>query len=239
MCHLVYGSNYYEYVPKIRKENIFLVTMMSYEGIVPNAIAFPATKLENVLGKVLEDDNLTQLRIAETEKYAHVTFFFDGGIEVNYKNEKKVIIQSPKVATYDLKPEMSAYEVCDKLLENMSSTDVIVCNFANGDMVGHTGNLEATIKAVETVDKCIGKIYEKAKETNTTLFITADHGNADQVSDDEGKPVTSHTVAPVPFIVTDASLKLASNGKLSNIAPTILKYLGKEIPKEMTEKPLI
>jgi 2,3-bisphosphoglycerate-independent phosphoglycerate mutase len=160
--------------------------MMVYEGIKPSMIAYPPITLKNTLGEVIANNNLRQLRIAETEKYAHVTFFFDGGVETTYKNETKIIIPSPKVATYDLKPEMSANEVCDKLIENMPNNDVIICNFANGDMVGHTGNEQATIKAVETVDTQIGKIYEACLKNNMTLFITADHGNADEVKDEKG-----------------------------------------------------
>ncbi|GHU48998.1 hypothetical protein FACS1894218_7170 [Bacilli bacterium] len=164
LSHLIFGSNYYDYQPKVRRTGLYFVTMMTYEGITPSAVAYPPLELKNVLGKVLENNDLKQLRIAETEKYAHVTFFFDGGVEINYANETKIIVPSPKVATYDLKPEMSADEVCDKLINNMPDNDVIICNFANGDMVGHTGNLEATIKAVETVDREIGKIFEAAKK---------------------------------------------------------------------------
>jgi 2,3-bisphosphoglycerate-independent phosphoglycerate mutase len=233
---MIYGSSYYDFIPSIRRNNLYFVTMMNYEGIVPSEVACPPKPINNVLGEVIEKNNLSQLRIAETEKYAHVTFFFDGGVEVNYKNEEKIICPSPKVATYDLKPEMSAYEVCDKLLDKMDNTDVIIVNFANGDMVGHTGNIDATIKAVETVDTVVGKIYEKSLETNTTLFITADHGNADVMLNDEDEVVTSHTTSLVPFIITDRTIKFNSSiGKLGNIAPTILKYLNIESPKEMIE----
>jgi 2,3-bisphosphoglycerate-independent phosphoglycerate mutase len=213
--------------------------MMTYEGIVPSAVAYPPTKLVNVLGAVLANNNLKQLRIAETEKYAHVTFFFDGGEEISYPNETKIIVPSPKVATYDSKPEMSADEICDKLIKNMPENDVIICNFANGDMVGHTGNLGATIKAVETVDKEIGRIYDAAQKEGYTLFITADHGNADEETYPDGCMCTAHTLSPVPFIVTDATIKLNGPGKLSNIAPTILDYLGVNKPPEMTEASLI
>jgi 2,3-bisphosphoglycerate-independent phosphoglycerate mutase len=235
---MIYGSNYYDH-NNDRKKNIYFVTMMNYEGIVPSSIAFPPEPIINPLGKVLEDNNLSQARIAETEKYAHVTFFFDGGIEVNYKNEKKIICPSPKVATYDLKPEMSAYEVCDEILNEMNTTDVIIANFANGDMVGHTGNLNAAIKAVEVVDECVGMIYDKSQQTNSTLFITADHGNADVMMDEKGGPFTSHTTNRVPFVITDDSVKMNKIGKLSNIAPTILKYLNVSIPAEMDEESLI
>jgi 2,3-bisphosphoglycerate-independent phosphoglycerate mutase len=239
LSHMIYGSSYYDYTPTIRRDNLFFVTMMTYEGIKPSIVAYPPTKLKNVLGEVIANNNLKQLRIAETEKYAHVTFFFDGGEEINYPGETKIIVQSPKVATYDLQPEMSAYEVCDKLIANMAANDVIICNFANGDMVGHTGNLQATIKAVETVDAVIGKIYQKAQSLGHTMFITADHGNADEEIDDQGNPVTAHTLSPVPFIVTDATISLNDGGKLSNIAPTMLTYMKINVPKEMNELSLI
>jgi 2,3-bisphosphoglycerate-independent phosphoglycerate mutase len=239
ICHMVFGSDYYDYKPEIKKNNIYLVTLMKYEGIVPSATAFPPTILKNVFGKVLADHGKKQLRIAETEKYAHVTFFFDGGEEVNYDNEEKIIIPSPKVATYDLQPEMSAFSLCDKLLNAMEKNDVIIANFANGDMVGHTGNFDAAVRAVEVVDECVGKIYEKAQSLGYTLFITADHGNADVMLDDNNNVVTSHTTNVVPFIITDKNVTINGTGKLGNIAPTILKYLDVFVPLEMTEKPLI
>jgi 2,3-bisphosphoglycerate-independent phosphoglycerate mutase len=236
ISHLIFDSNYYDFVPSVRRKNLFFVTLMKYEGIEPTMIAYELKKLPNVLGKVLMDNNLTQLRIAETEKYAHVTFFFDGGVENNYVGEEKIIIPSSKVATYDLKPEMEAYVICDKILDRMTDFDVIIVNFANGDMVGHTGNFKATVRAVEVVDEAIGKIYEKAQETNTTLFITADHGNADEMLNDNDEVITSHTTNMVPFIVTDKAIKLKDNLQLGNIAPTILDYLDIEIPAEMLEK---
>jgi 2,3-bisphosphoglycerate-independent phosphoglycerate mutase len=239
LSHCIFGSQYYDYVPNIRKQNLFFVTLMTYEGIVPSSIAYPQVILKNTFGEVISKNNLSQLRVAETEKYAHVTFFFDGGVEIVYPHETKIIVPSPKVATYDLQPQMSANEVCEKILQYMDKTDVIIANFANGDMVGHTGNLQASIKAVETIDACLAKIYEKSLSTQTTLFITADHGNADMVIDDNNKPVTAHTLNPVPFVVTDKNIKLNPNGKLANIAPTILQYLGINIPNEMNETPLI
>jgi 2,3-bisphosphoglycerate-independent phosphoglycerate mutase len=239
MSHCIFGSDYYDYTPKTRLSNLFFVTMMVYEGIKPSLVAYPQIILKNTLGEVISKNNLSQLRIAETEKYAHVTFFLDGGIETEFPKETKIIIPSPKVATYELKPEMTANEVCTKLKEYMDKTDVIIANFANGDMVGHTGNLEATIKAIETLDACLKRIYDKSLITNTTLFITADHGNADMVLTSDGKKYTQHTLNPVPFVITDKNIKLQGGGKLSNIAPTILKYLGINIPSEMTEKSLI
>jgi 2,3-bisphosphoglycerate-independent phosphoglycerate mutase len=239
LSHVIFGSDYYDYQPSLRRKNLFLVTMMTYEGIKPSLVAYPPTTLKNIFGEILAQHNLRQLRIAETEKYAHVTFFFDGGVEVTFPNEEKIIVASPKVATYDLQPEMSALEVCDKLISHMANNDVIICNFANGDMVGHTGNLPAAIKAVETIDTVVGKVYQAALKNNYTLFITADHGNADQMIDAEGKPITSHSLNPVPFIVTDSHIKLANGGKLSDIVPTILEYIHISQPVEMTGKSLI
>lgn len=239
LSHCLFNSTYYQYQPPKRVQLSYFVTMMKYEGIEPSAIAFGPTDLTNTLGQVISEHNLSQLRIAETEKYAHVTFFFDGGKEINYPKETKIIVPSPKVATYDLQPEMSANEVCDKLIANLANNDVIICNFANGDMVGHTGNLQATIQAIECLDSCLKKIYDAAKD-QFTLFITADHGNADEEIDEHGNIVTAHTLSPVPFIICDKNIsKIANNGKLSNIAPTILKYMGITIPKEMDEPPLI
>ena len=211
--------------------------MVKYDGITSDIIVYPPLQYENTLGKVLEINNLKQLRIAETEKYAHVTFFFDGGKEINYKNEQKILIQSPNVVTYDLQPEMSANLICDKLIANFSKYDFTVCNFANCDMVGHTGNWNATIKAIETVDKCLGKIMSIAKKHGITLFITADHGNCDYMLDENHNKVTTHSLAPVFFICTDKNIKL-KNGCLANIAPTILKYLKIKKPFEMTAEPL-
>ncbi|MDR0674680.1 MAG: 2,3-bisphosphoglycerate-independent phosphoglycerate mutase [Mycoplasmataceae bacterium] len=239
LSHMIYGSDYYDHNPTVRRNNIFFVSMMNYEGIETSMVAYPPVRLKNVLGEVLASKKIRQLRIAETEKYAHVTFFFDGGVEITYPHETKIIVPSPKIPTYDQKPEMSAYEVCDKLIDNLNSNDVIICNFANGDMVGHTGNLKATIKAVETVDQMIGKIYQAAQQNGFTMFITADHGNADEEIDANGHKVTAHTLSPVPLIVTDSSIKLNGEGKLSNIAPSMLDYMDIPIPKEMNELSLI
>lgn len=239
LSHCLFGSSYYDYQPPKKIKLSFFVTMTNYEGITPSAIAFPPVTLKNTFGEIISNNGLHQLRIAETEKYAHVTFFFDGGKEIGYPNELKVIIPSPKVAKYDLTPEMSAPLICDKLIASLNEVDVVICNFANGDMVGHTGNLQATIKAVECVDACINKIYQAAKD-KFTLFVTADHGNADEEIDDNGNIVTSHTLSKVPFIICSNKVKInRQDGKLSNIAPTILKYIGINIPHEMNEPPLI
>ena len=239
MTHLICRSSYYDFTPAVQLKNIYMVTMSKYEGMNPNAIAFLPVDLKNILGEVIEYNNLSQLRIAETEKYAHVTFFFDGGKEITFKNEKKILIPSPKVATYDLKPEMSANEIANSLIPTIGKYDLTVLNFANCDMVGHTGNLEATIKAVEIVDTMIGKIYEKCKNEDVTMFIIGDHGNAECMLDENNNPVTKHTTNPVWFILTDSNFRILKGGKLANIAPSILKYMGLPIPPEIDEKPII
>lgn len=218
--------------------NVKTLTMMPVVESVKAPHAFSDPVLTNILGEYIEKKNLSQLRIAETEKYAHVTFFFDGGKEVEYKNEKKILIPSPKVATYDLKPEMSANEVTENLLKELPTTDLVILNFANGDMVGHTGVLEAAIKAVETVDKNLKLIYNKVMELGGILIVTADHGNCEEMLDDNDNTVTSHTTNPVPFIITKQGLKL-HEGKLGDIAPTILDLMNIEKPEEMTGVSLI
>ena len=220
-------------------ENIKLTTMMPVSDEVICNNAFELQKLDNTLGEYLSKNHKTQLRIAETEKYAHVTYFFDGGVEKDLDGCKRILVNSPKVATYDLKPEMSAYEVTDKLIKELDNhLDVVILNFANGDMVGHTGNLDAAIKAIETVDDCVGKIYKKLEEIGGILIVTADHGNSEVMIDDNGNIITSHTTNKVPFIITDKSIKL-EDGKLADIAPTILYILGLDIPEEMTGNILI
>ncbi len=218
--------------------NVKTVTMMPVVHTVKAPHAFDDPKLTNILGEYIEKNNLSQLRIAETEKYAHVTFFFDGGKEVDYNKEKKILVPSPKVATYDLKPEMSADEVTEKLLKELPNTDLVILNFANGDMVGHTGVLEAAIKAVETIDKDLKKIYDKVMELGGILIVTADHGNCEEMLDDNDNVITSHTTNPVPFIITEKGLKLHP-GKLGDIAPTILDLMNLEKPQEMTGESLI
>ena len=225
-------------MPVTRFENLAVVTMMPVVESVKAPFAFDNPSLDNILGEYLAKKGLSQLRIAETEKYAHVTFFFDGGKEVDYPNEKKILIPSPKVATYDLKPEMSSYEVTEALLPEIGNFDVIILNFANGDMLGHTGVLDAAKSAVETLDKHLGRIYEKIKELNGTMIITADHGNCEEMLDDDGNVVTSHTTNLVHLIITKEGLQL-HDGKLGDIAPTMLELLNLEIPKEMTGISLI
>ncbi|MBR1868323.1 MAG: 2,3-bisphosphoglycerate-independent phosphoglycerate mutase [Clostridia bacterium] len=208
------------------------------------SIAFKKQELNNTLGKYLSDKGYTQLRIAETEKYAHVTFFFNGGVEAPEKNEFRDLIPSPKVATYDLKPEMSALEVTEKVLEEINSDkfDVIILNYANCDMVGHTGVLNAAVKAVTTVETCIGKITEAVLNKGGSCLITADHGNADQMIAADGEPFTAHTTNRVPFILASEkfkNVKLREGGILADLAPTLLEVMGEEIPKEMTGRSLI
>ena len=217
----------------------------SIDGIIPvtetvlSPHAFNDLDLKNILGEYLHNNGLSQLRIAETEKYPHVTFFFDGGKEVEYNDMKKILIPSPKVATYDLKPEMSVYEVTDNFLKEVGNYDVTIMNLANGDMVGHTGVYEAAVEAVEDMDKCMTKIYERTvKELGGILIIIADHGNCDMMWDEEHKPVTSHTTNPVPCIITKEGIEL-NDGKLADIAPTMLELIGLPIPKEMTGNSLI
>ena len=224
---------------KVKKfTNIKLVTMMHVADTLISTQAFKNEELKNTLGDYISTKDLTQLRIAETEKYAHVTYFFDGGIEKSIPGCKRILVPSPKVATYDLKPEMSANEVTDKLLDEIENVDIIILNFANCDMVGHTGSMEAVIKAIETVDKNIGRIYQKAEELKATMIITADHGNCDIMLDDDNNVITSHTISPVPFIITKKGIDL-KNGKLADIAPTILDLLNIEKPNEMTGESLI
>ncbi|MBR2878019.1 MAG: 2,3-bisphosphoglycerate-independent phosphoglycerate mutase [Clostridia bacterium] len=220
---------------------VYYVCMTQYDATMPNVeVAFKPQTLNNTLGEILSNKGLSQLRIAETEKYAHVTFFFNGGVEQVYDGEDRALINSPKVATYDLKPEMSAYEVTDEVLKRIASDkyDVIILNFANCDMVGHTGVMEAAVKAVEAVDSCVGKVVNAINEKGGITLITADHGNADCMIDTDGGPFTAHTTNKVPFIVIGKDCKLTS-GKLADIAPTMLDILGIEIPEEITGKSLI
>ena len=219
--------------------NLKTLTMFPVTETVLSPHAFNDLDLKNILGEYLHNNGLSQLRIAETEKYPHVTFFFDGGKEVEYNDMKKILIPSPKVATYDLKPEMSVYEVTDNFFKEVGNYDVTIMNLANGDMVGHTGVYEAAVEAVEDMDKCMTKIYERTvEELGGILIIIADHGNCDMMWDEEHKPVTSHTTNPVPCIITKEGIEL-NDGKLADIAPTMLELIGLPIPKEMTGNSLI
>ncbi len=222
-------------------KNLHFVCLTHFSETVEGYVAFKPTNLDNTLGEVLAQNELKQLRIAETEKYPHVTFFFSGGREDPFPGETRILINSPKVATYDLQPEMSAYEVTDSLLQEIEQDnhDVIILNFANPDMVGHSGMLEPTIKAIEVVDECLGKIVEAINQKGGVSIITADHGNADEVTTLEGGPMTAHTTNPVPVIVTQKGIHLRENGKLGDLAPTLLNILNVPLPKEMTGISLI
>lgn len=226
---------------RIILNNIKLVTMMPVAKEVICTNAFSHEKIDNVLGKVISDNNLSQLRIAETEKYAHVTYFFDGGKELELNNCKRILIPSPKVDTYDKQPEMSAHEITETLLkESNNKYDLIVLNYANGDMVGHTGVYEKGIIAVETVDACIKKIIDNFNLDEYTIIITADHGNCEQMINDDGTINTAHTTNLVPFIILDKNIRFRKEtGSLSDIAPTILKIMNLNIPKDMTGDVLI
>ena len=220
------------------------VCFTEYDVTIPNkSVAFPKTKLNNTLGEYLAKCGLTQARIAETEKYAHVTFFFNGGVEAPNEGEERILVHSPKVATYDLQPEMSAPEVCDKLVEAIQSLkyDVIIINFANPDMVGHTGVESAAIKAVETVDACVGRAVAVLKEVDGQMFLCADHGNAEQLIDEAtGAPFTAHTTNPVPFILINREgYGLREGGCLADIAPTLLELMGLPKPEEMSGESLL
>ena len=219
--------------------NLKLVTMMPVADSVICTNAYKHENLVNTLGEYIDNLGLKQLRIAETEKYAHVTYFFDGGVERDLKGSKRILIPSPSVKTYDLKPEMSAYLITDKLMEELDNNyDLVVLNYANGDMVGHTGNYDATSKAVLALDNCLDRLYKKALEDDYTLVIIADHGNCDYMLDDKDNVVTSHSVSPVPCIITDNNYKV-NNGRLCDVAPTILDIMGIDIPKEMNGNSLI
>lgn len=222
--------------------NLNYVCFTQYDASMPNVeVAFKPQSLKNTLGEFISDKDYRQLRIAETEKYAHVTFFFNGGVETPYYNEDRVLVPSPKVATYDLQPEMSAREVTDQLLAKIDTGkyDVIILNYANCDMVGHTGDFDAAVKAVETVDECVGRLYEKIKSVNGVLLLTADHGNADKMCDDCGDVFTAHTTNPVPFCVVNYPCALRNDGVLADIAPTILQIMGEKQPREMDGKSII
>ena len=222
--------------------DLFYVCFTNYDETIKNVhIAFKKEELKNTFGEIVSNNGLTQLRIAETEKYAHVTFFFNGGEEKQYKGEDRILVPSPKVETYDMKPEMSAYEVTDKLVEAILSKkyNVIILNYANSDMVGHTGNLDAAIKAVEAVDGCIGRVVEAVEKVGGVLLITADHGNSEQMIDYKtGEPHTAHTTNPVPLVLVGKEVKLKP-GRLADLAPTMLDIMDIKKPKEMTGESLI
>lgn len=227
----------------MRKLNLHYTTMTLYDHKFQNVnVVFENDNLNNTLGEVLAANGKKQIRIAETEKYPHVTFFFSGGREDVFPGESRIMVPSPKVATYDLQPEMSAFEITDKLIPEIEkeSADFICLNYANTDMVGHTGVFTAAIKAAETVDACVKRVVEAGLAHGYTIFLTADHGNADFMINEDGSPNTAHTMNPVPFFIIDKEWKgTVKSGKLGDLAPTILTVMGLPIPKEMTGNVLI
>ncbi|GAA9987235.1 2,3-bisphosphoglycerate-independent phosphoglycerate mutase [Helicobacter pylori] len=217
-------------------KKLHIATMTPYDNTFPYLVLFPKESVQNTLAEVVSQHNLTQSHIAETEKYAHVTFFINGGVEAPFKNENRVLIQSPKVSTYDLKPEMSAKEVTLAVLEQMKSgTDLIIVNFANGDMVGHTGNFEASVKAVEAVDACLGEILSLAKKLDYAMLLTSDHGNCERMKDENQNPLTNHTAGSVYCFVLGNGVRFIKNGALNNIASSVLKLMGLKAPATMDE----
>ncbi|MBQ1215469.1 MAG: phosphoglycerate mutase (2,3-diphosphoglycerate-independent), partial [Firmicutes bacterium] len=237
-------DNFSGFERKKTVDDLMYICFTQYDATMPNVkVAFPPQSLDNTLGQYLAANGKKQLRIAETEKYAHVTFFFNGGVEAPNEGEDRILVPSPKVATYDLQPEMSAYEVTDRVLEQIAAEtyDTIILNFANCDMVGHTGVLSAAIASVEAVDTCIGKIVEALKAHGGRLLLTADHGNADCMLDENGCIVTAHSLNPVPVLVLDPerSVELEDGGVLADLAPTLLDLMDMEAPAEMTGHSLI
>ena len=231
-------TNFDGFKRKVVRKNICYVTFTQYDETFTFPVAFEKTRMVNILGDVLEANGVNQFRTAETEKYAHVTFFFNGGIEEPNAHETRKLVASPKVATYDMQPEMSAPEVCQNVLDAIDDKNYgfILVNFANPDMVGHTGVLEAAVKACQTVDECVGKIAEKCKENGVIMVLTADHGNAEMMMDEKtGKPHTAHTTNEVPFVIinADKNIELKEDGALCNVAPTVLQLMGIEKPAEM------
>ena len=232
--------------PGITRKNGFFpvhfVCMAQYDASMPNvSVAYPPEQLTMTMGEYLQKLGKTQLRIAETQKYAHVTFFFNGGEEKQFVGEDRILIKSPDVATFDMKPEMSAYEVCDAVVEaiNDDKYDVIILNYANCDMVGHTGIFDAAVKAVEAVDECVGRMVDAILAKGGAALITADHGNADKMYEPDGSPFTAHTTNPVPLIAVGVEGSLADGGVLADLAPTMLDIMGVPQPAEMTGKSLI
>lgn len=241
LSRAVSEENFDEFDLGDKPKGVMLATMTNYTDEMNADVLFPPELMDNVLGQVLADAGLSQVRVAETEKFPHVTFFMNGGVHDEYPLEERILIPSPQVETYDLKPEMSAYEVADALIEGIDEDkyDAIILNFANPDMVGHSGKLDATIKAVEATDENLGRVVDKILEKDGSAIIFADHGNADTVTTDDGQPHTAHTTVPVPVIVTKKGVTLRGDGKLADVAPTMLDLLGLEQPAEMTGQSLI
>ena len=241
LSRAVSEENFSEFDLGDKPKGVILATMTNYTDEMNAKVLFPPQLMKNVLGEVLSDAGLSQVRVAETEKFPHVTFFMNGGIHEEYPNENRILVPSPDVETYDLKPEMSAYEVADELIAGIDEDkyDAIILNFANPDMVGHSGKLEATKKAVEATDENLGRVVDRILEKDGYAIIFADHGNADTVITDDEQPHTAHTTVPVPVIVTKKDITLRGDGKLADVAPTMLELLGLEQPAEMTGQSLI
>lgn len=233
----------YAFKRELRPKDLYYVCMTQYDATIEGVkIAFPPQTIENTLGEYISSLGLKQLRIAETEKYAHVTFFFNGGVEKEYPGEDRILVKSPSVATYDLQPEMSAYEVTDKLVEAVKSEkyDMIIINYANSDMVGHTGVMDAAVKAIEALDECVERVKNAVLEVGGQILLTADHGNSDNMLDDQGNAVTSHSLNPVPLVhISSEPHELKDGGKLSDLAPTMLELMGLEVPAEITGNSLL
>lgn len=243
MTRIFCDDNFTGFERRGGRKQVHYVCMAEYDATMPNCeVAYPPVELKNTLGEYLAAHGKTQLRIAETEKYAHVTFFFNGGVEQPCEGEDRKVIPSPKVATYDLKPEMSAYEVADECKARIESGkyDVIILNFANCDMVGHTGVFDAAVKAVEAVDTAVDQVVTAVLNAGGCAFITADHGNAEKMMNPDGTPFTAHTTNVVPFVAVGCGdVKLREGGCLADIAPTMLPYIGLPVPEEMTGKSII
>jgi len=226
----------------MKKRSLYFVTLTNYDKTFKDIkVIYNSDNIENTLGEVLETANKTQIRIAETEKYPHVTFFFSGGREKEFIGEKRLLCPSPKVATYDLKPEMSAHEIRDAIIPELEkgAVDFVCLNFANGDMVGHTGVFDAAVKACETVDHCTKDVITSGLKNGYTTILIADHGNCETMMNPDGSPHTAHTTNPVPIILIDKEIQVIKGGVLGDIAPTILELMGVEQPKEMTRKSLL
>lgn len=242
MTHVFCDNEFTGFDRGLARPDVTYVCFTDYDTTIPNKlVAFNKEEITHTFGEFLAENGLKQARIAETEKYAHVTFFFNGGEEKTFEGEDRILIQSPDVPTFDLKPEMSAYEVTDAVVKAIESDqyDVIILNYANCDMVGHTGIMQAAVQAVEAVDTCVGRMVTAIQEKGGVALITADHGNADKMLEADGSPFTAHTTNPVPFIVVGEDCKLREGGVLADIAPTILQVMGLEQPAEMTGKSLI
>ncbi len=243
LSHALTDENFTDFKREVWPKLSDYVTLTQYSADLKVQVAFPPLELHNVFGEILAQNNLQQLRIAETEKYAHVTYFLNGGEEKAFPGEDRILVPSPKVATYDLQPEMSVFEVTDKLIAaiNLGKYDAIACNFANPDMLGHTGNFDATVKGLEAVDACLGRAIDAIVNVDGEVVIIADHGNAEKMQSQEtGQPHTAHTTSPVPFIYVGRPAEIVNeHGALTDVSPTLLYLMDIELPREMTGQTLV